>query len=59
MIPTLAFTRPRPPRHFGFTVRNANNDNRPSNATIVTAMKCSLCTKTHCACRGDALLGAA
>ena len=62
MITSLSFANPRPAkpvRPFGFTVRNADNDNRASNAAIVAQAHCPDCERTHCSCSGEGPLGAA
>ena len=69
MITSLSFANPRPAkpvRPFGFTVRNADNDNQQWEAPTVskievqavTRMRCVLCTRTHCSCSGEGPLGA-
>lgn len=53
MITSLTFANPAP-LHARLVVETPRTSLLISNATIVTSMKCTFCTKTHCSCRGDA-----
>ena len=62
MINSLSFANPRPAkpvRPFGFTVRNADNDNQQWEALNTTRMRCVFCRDDHCSCSGEGPLGAA